>query len=96
MESPSCLLCSAERLTAWHYEDDECWVADCMVCSTPMVVWRTHGLPEPEVEERLLGRLAAASAERFGVEGYWIDPIRRRIPDHWHAHGRPKGGFFGG
>ena len=29
-----------------------------------------------------------------GVEGYWIDPKRRRIPDHWHAHARPAGGFF--
>ena len=25
---------------------------------------------------------------------WWIDPERRRIPDHWHAHARPGGGFF--
>jgi len=90
-----CLLCNAERLTTWHFEDDECWVADCMVCSTPMVVWRTHGLPEPVLERRLLDRLETAAAHRYGQGRYWIDPTRRRIPDHWHAHARPQGGFFG-
>ena len=89
-----CLLCSADRITAWHYEDDECWVADCMVCATPMIVWRTHGLPDPHDEARLLSHLERIAAERYGDEGYWVDPERRRIPDHWHAHARPAGGFF--
>jgi hypothetical protein len=89
-----CLLCSAERLTAWHFEDEECWVADCVVCATPMIVWRTHGLPDATHEARLLAHLERIAAERYGVEGYWIDPERRRIPDHWHAHARPAGGFF--
>ena len=89
-----CLLCSAERLTSWHFEDGECWVADCMVCATPMVVWRTHGLPDPELEASLLARLERVAAERYGDEGYWVDGERRRIPDHWHAHARPAGGFF--
>ena len=52
-----CLLCSAERITPWHHEDDDCWIADCMVCATPMIVWRTHGLPDPDVEAGLLSRL---------------------------------------
>jgi hypothetical protein len=89
-----CMLCTAEQITPWHFEDDEVWVADCLICSTPMAVWRSHGLPEPDVERRLLDRLEAIAAERF-PDGYWIDPIRRRIPDHWHAHARPEGGFFG-
>ena len=92
---PGCLLCTAERLTAWHFEDDQCWVADCVVCSTPMIVWRTHGLPEAELERELLERLEAVAAERYGEAGYWVDPQRRRIPDHWHAHARPQGGFVG-
>ena len=94
-ETDDCLLCAAERVTAWHFEDEECWIADCLVCSTPMVVWRVHGLPDENVERRLLSRLEEAAAERWGPDGYWIDPIRRRIPDHWHAHARPQGGFFG-
>jgi hypothetical protein len=88
-----CLLCSAERVTAWHYEDDDCWVADCVVCATPMIVWRPHGLPGPEHEARLLERLEAVAGERY-PDGFWIDGERRRIPDHWHAHARPDGGFF--
>jgi hypothetical protein len=89
-----CLLCSAERVTAWFHEDDDCWVAECMVCRTPMVVWRTHGLPESDLEAQLLGQLERVAGERYGPGGYWVDPERRRIPDHWHAHARPAGEFF--
>jgi hypothetical protein len=91
--SEDCLLCNAERATTWHLEDDECWVADCLVCRTPMVVWRTHGLPDPVLEERLLNTLRRIATERYGEDGFWIDGERRRIPDHWHAHARPAGGF---
>jgi hypothetical protein len=41
----------------------------------------------------LLERLQAIAAERY-PDGFWIDGERRRIPDHWHAHARPKDGFF--
>ena len=64
-----------------------------MVCRTPMIVWRPHGLPEPELERRLLGRLEAIATERY-PDGFWIDPERRRTPDHWHAHARPAEAFF--
>jgi hypothetical protein len=66
-----------------------------MICSTPMIVWREHGLPEPEIEQRLLDRLSSVAGDRYGETGFWIDGKRRRIPDHWHAHARPEGGFFG-
>jgi hypothetical protein len=89
-----CLLCDAERISDWHFEDEDCWVADCIVCATPMIVWRTHGLPEARLEARLLSRLQRVAAARYGDEGYWVDAERRRIPDHWHAHARPAGGFF--
>jgi hypothetical protein len=59
-----------------------------------MVVWRRHGLPSESVEAVLLTRLEHVAAARYGPEGYWIDPERRRIPEHWHAHARPQGGFF--
>jgi hypothetical protein len=88
-----CQLCRAERITRWHFEDDECWVSDCMVCMTPMIVLRSHGLPGPDDETRLLALLELIAAERY-PQGYWIDAERRRIPDHWHAHARPAGGFF--
>jgi hypothetical protein len=91
--SDGCLLCRAEHVTAWHFEDDECWVADCLVCATPMIVWRTHGIPDNDDEQRLRTRLEEIAAKRY-PEGFWIDDERRRIPDHWHAHARPTGGFF--
>jgi hypothetical protein len=91
--STNCLLCRAERITQWHFEDDECWLTDCMVCMTPMIVLRSHGLPDPKDEARLLERLGRFASERY-PGGYWIDPERRRIPDQWHAHARPAGGFF--
>jgi hypothetical protein len=93
MSDPDCLLCKAEHVTPWHFEDEECWVTDCLVCRTPMIVWRPHGLPEDELEARLLERLERIATERY-PNGFWVDPERRRIPDHWHAHARPEGGFF--
>jgi hypothetical protein len=59
-----------------------------------MVVWRSHGLPDEDLEASLLEQLERVAGARYGAEGYWIDPERRRIPDHWHAHARPAGGFF--
>ena len=94
MVEQGCLLCAADRVTDWLHEDEECWVAECMVCRTPMVVWRTHGFPDGALEERLLARLGRVAAARYGEGGFWIDGERRRIPDHWHAHARPAGGFF--
>jgi len=98
LSSPSprreCLLCDAERITEWLHEDDESWAAECMVCRTPMIVWRTHGLPDAGVEASLIARLELIATERYGDDGYWVDPERRRIPDHWHAHARPAGEFF--
>ena len=59
-----CLLCSAQRVTEWHLEDDDCWVADCLVCMTPMIVWRTHGLPDgPQHPARERHPLLQAAAE---------------------------------
>ena len=52
------------------------------------------GLPDPAVEATLLAHLERTAAARYGDEGYYIDGERRRIPDHWHAHARPAGGFF--
>jgi hypothetical protein len=89
-----CLLCTAEPITDRHLEDEECWIADCMECMTPMVVWRTHGLPDAALEAALLSRLESVAAARYGDGGYYVDAERRRIPDHWHAHARPAGGFF--
>ena len=51
----------------------------------------------PRVDERpfrRLDHLERVAAERYGDEGFYIDGERRRIPDHWHAHARPAGGFF--
>lgn len=90
----SCELCEAARFTHWYSEDDICWVADCEVCSTPMVVWNHHGTePAPDDVDHMLARLAEAAAERFGANGFAIDPAMRQIPDHFHAHARDPGWF---
>lgn len=90
----SCLLCRAERITPWYHEDDVCWVADCSLCATPMVVWRWHGTePSDADREHMLERLGLAAASVF--DGHYLDGNMRNIPDHFHMHARPAGGFFG-
>jgi hypothetical protein len=91
----NCELCLAHKLTPWLYEDDECWIAECMICDTPMIVWRPHGLPEKGTEDRLMAKLADVATKHYEGDDWWADGHRRNIPDHWHCHARPKGGFFG-
>jgi hypothetical protein len=89
-----CVLCAAERITPWYHEDDVCWVADCEICATPMVVWRWHGIdPSDGDRQHMLARLATAAARVF--DGHYVDGHMRNIPGHFHAHARPEGGFFG-
>lgn len=89
-----CLLCAAERITTWYHEDDVCWIADCQVCATPMVVWRRHGADPPDTDvDHMIERLSAVAETLF--DGHYVDGEMRRIPGHFHAHARPEGGFFG-
>jgi hypothetical protein len=90
----TCELCTAARITPWYYEDELCWIAQCEICEVPMVVWRSHGITPPDHErEHMHDRLREVAATHFGT--IYIDEHMRNIPDHYHAHGRPEGGFFG-
>ena len=90
----ACELCAAERITPWYYEDEICWVAECEICETPMVVWRQHGIDVPPAElQHMHERLREVAVAHFGA--IYIDDFMRNIPDHYHAHGRPERGFFG-
>jgi hypothetical protein len=95
-ESRLCDLCEAARLTAWHYEDETCWVADCEVCGVPMVVWKEHGAFPPEAAVvHMIERLEQVAAEVFGAEATWsVDRVMRQIPDHFHAHARDAGWWW--
>jgi hypothetical protein len=91
----SCELCQAARITPWYYEDETCWIAECEICEVPMVVWRQHDVnPSPELKAYMHTRLREVAAKHFD-EKIYIDDFMRNIPDHYHAHGRPEGGFWG-
>jgi len=90
-----CDLCEAARITPWFHEDDICWIADCEICDVPMVVWREHGAAPPaDALAHMHTQLARIAVEVLTVEHY-VDDNMRNIPDHYHAHARPQGGFFG-
>ena len=90
-----CELCEAAKLTTWYFEDDTCWVADCEVCATPMVVWRVHGTdPDEATVDFMLERLGEAADARFGTGGWSYDRQMRQIPDHFHAHARDPQWWF--
>jgi hypothetical protein len=91
---PKCMLCRAEKITPWFHEDEVCWIAECEICAVPMVVWRFHGTRPPEAHLAHMGeRIREVAAREVGE--FFIDDHMRNIPDHYHAHARPKGGFFG-
>jgi hypothetical protein len=90
-----CDLCEAARITEWFHEDEVCWIAECEICAVPMVVWREHAVdPPPGPRAHMHARLAEVVTSHFGFEHY-VDDNMRNIPDHYHAHARPQGGFFG-
>jgi hypothetical protein len=89
-----CDLCEAARISPWYHEDDICWIADCELCDTPMVVWRHHGVVPPDDHRaHMIAALARVAEDVF--DGHYVDDHMRNIPDHFHAHARPAGGFFG-
>jgi hypothetical protein len=91
---PTCMLCQAKKMTPWFHEDDVCWIAECDICAVPMVVWRFHGTRPPDAHlAHMRERIREVAAREVGE--FFIDDHMRNIPDHWHAHARPKGGFFG-
>ncbi len=95
MSDPHCDLCEEARITPWFHEDELCWIAECEICAVPMVVWRAHdAAPPDEVKAELHARLARVVRAHFTFEHY-VDDNMRNIPDHYHAHARPVGGFFG-
>ncbi|MCU1463282.1 MAG: hypothetical protein JWO37_3357 [Acidimicrobiales bacterium] len=86
-----CELCEAARMTAWHHEDDVCWIADCEVCDTPMVVWQEHGASPPEADvAHMLAELERVAAAKFGAGEFTVDRTMRQIPGHFHAHARDR------
>ncbi len=90
MIARTCDLCAAARLTTWHHEDGVCWIADCELCAVPMVVWRAHGTAPPADDvTHMIAMLERVAGTRFAE--FFVDDHRRNIPDHWHAHARPKG-----
>jgi hypothetical protein len=90
-----CELCEAAKTTEWFHEDDLCWVAECESCYVPMVVWKQHDPnPPEEIRAELLNTLAVVVSRHFDME-CWFDDDMRSIPHHYHAHARPRGGFFG-
>ena len=94
-QADDCDLCEAARITPWYHEDEICWIAECEICAVPMVVWRGHGTNPPPAElEHMHTQLAEVVTVHFTFEHY-VDDNMRNIPDHYHAHARPRGGFFG-
>jgi hypothetical protein len=91
--SPSngCALCEAASFTTRYHEDDQCWIADCLICRVPMVVWRLHGSsPPPDVREALLEQLTVVADSFFAGRAWHYDDHMRRIPDHYHGHARAR------
>lgn len=92
---PDCELCEAARMTMWFHEDDICWIAECEVCSVPMVVWRWHGVePPPGDVDHMVATLERVASEVFAGEEFSVDRTMRQIPDHFHAHARDKGWWY--
>ncbi len=89
--SPRCDLCEALEITTWYFSDEFCFVAECESCGVPMVVLREHRVDVSDAErEVLFGHLGRIAVTFFHGQEFFIDGLRRQIPDHFHAHARKR------
>ena len=86
----ACPLCSLEQRTHWYTETPQWVILQCDTCAVPMAVWRAHTEDIPEEEKAaMLAELARVADIELGQGRWWLDGIRRMIPEHphWHARG---------
>jgi hypothetical protein len=57
-------------------------------------VWRWHGT-EPPADQLAHMHEQLGQVARAQIGPFYVDDNMRNIPDHYHAHARPEGGFFG-
>ena len=84
-----CALCKRERLTTWYYDIGEWWIADCVTCQVPMVVYIHHIVIPPPVQLSYILRFLRAQSDNLSHTNYppeKYDFFRRSIPDHFHFH----------
>ncbi len=87
--SSGCELCADESLTTRYAQEPEYWIADCLVCRVPMVVWRRHDpSPPTPVRERLVQAITPVAEDFYRGAAWYYDDHMRKIPDHYHAHAR--------
>jgi isoleucyl-tRNA synthetase len=87
----ACLLCTLEARTLWYTETPQWVILRCDTCGVPMAVWRAHTEAIPEAQKAaMLAELARVADLELGAGRWWLDSIRRMIPEHphWHARGR--------
>lgn len=78
----NCLLCKAEHLTKWYYEDKMIYICDCKTCHIPMVVLRRHGVNVTDIE---IAYMRGKVREVFG-DCVTFRKEQRQIKDHLHWH----------
>ena len=70
------------------------WVRDAgFRVHLPSLFGRDGVDPPAEDRDHMAAALARVAEAVFG--DHWVDGEMRNIPNHFHAHARPAGGFFG-
>jgi len=100
MNSSKCDLCKAEKKTHWYYPEKRedlltnkarYWIADCLTCKVPMVVYREHTTrPPKEMIDKMMEHAHRIGRDVYGDDKYKLRFENRKIKDHYHFHIEPK------
>lgn len=77
-----CLLCKVRRSIKRCYDDRIFWVADCLHCGKPIIVYREH---QAVISERKMEKALKIAKDLFGESAKFRGHMKL-VKGHWHDH----------
>jgi len=77
-----CSLCKVEDKNNLHYEDDICYICDCEICGSTIVVLKAHRKPIKNELEYMLNK----AREQFDMNVNTFNFSVHENKNHFHFH----------
>lgn len=76
------MLCVARRFVKRQYDSRLFWVADCIDCGKPLIIYRSH---KANLSKREAKQALEIAKKLFGKSAK-LKGTMKLVPDHWNDH----------